>query len=151
MRLTKQGYNKFSLQMQALEIERKEVLERLVIARGFGDLKENAEYNEARTRLMQIDHELENIKSILGGCVILDHIPEKDFIDFGAIVTLLKDNKEEVFQIVSELESDYDEGKLSENSPFAKVLIKKKINDIVEFSTPHSKHIYKVLNIQYNL
>jgi len=149
MRLTRDGYNSLVNKVNDLKLEKEEVLKRLEAARILGDLKENAEYNEAISRLTEINDEIEKNIFISSSANIIDHFINSDYVDFGAYVTVEKDGKQETYQIVSDIEANYDKGKLSENSPFGKSLLNRKVNDIVHFNTPQTKRTYKIISIKY--
>lgn len=149
MKITRSGFNEIMEQANLLKTERPQIVQRLDTARNLGDLKENAEYSDALTKLNELDSRLENLMHIISNAVIIDSFEQKEYVDFGAFVTIEKDTKQETFQIVSDIEANFDLGKLSENSPFAKSLLNKKINDIITFKTPQTQKIYKIINIKY--
>ena len=121
-------------------------------ARDHGDLSENADYDAAKERQGFIESRIAEIQTKLATAEVVD--PKKvgsDRITFGATVTLtdLEEDREVTYQIVGEDEADVKQGKISIFSPLARALIGKRVDDVVEISTPKSDKEYEINNIDY--
>lgn len=150
--LTKKGYEKLEKELEHLKtVKRKEVSETIKVALSFGDLSENSEYDEAKnqqaiveSKILQIEHELKN------ATIIDESSINTDLISMGSKVKV-KDidfDEEENFNIVSSIEVDPINGKISDESPVGKALIGKRVGDVVEVQLPDDVVIkYEVLSI----
>jgi transcription elongation factor GreA len=119
-------------------------------ARAEGDLKENAEYHGQRETLGMLEAKLNQVKSKLAGCEIIDKskLP-KDIITFGSQVTVknLDDGDVEQYEFVGPGDEDYSEEvmKILTNSPLASALMGKKVGDQVEYEAPIGVLRYEVI------
>lgn len=138
--LTKSALEKVEAELNELIKKRKEISEEIKKARGFGDLSENAEYHAARESQSLNETEILKLKAILENYILVE---DEDGIS-DDIVTMNSDVKikyqgdddiEDVM-IVSKIESDPIDGKLSVESPIGEALMGKTIGDIVEVVTP---------------
>ncbi len=149
--MTEEGKQKIEEELEFLKTERrKEVVERIKIARSFGDLSENSEYDSAKEeqafvegRIIQLEKMLRNAEIIDGGS------GDANVVSLGKKVTFIElpDGDEEEYTIVGSAESDPSEGKISNDSPLAKSILGKKINDTVVVSTPAGDMEIKITNI----
>ncbi|MAE73127.1 MAG: transcription elongation factor GreA [Bdellovibrionaceae bacterium] len=135
-----------------LQVERPQVIKAIEEARDHGDLSENADYDAAKERQGFIESRIAEIQTKLATAEVVD--PKKvgsDRITFGATVTLtdLEEDREVTYQIVGEDEADVKQGKISIFSPLARALIGKRVDDVVEISTPKSDKEYEINNIDY--
>ena len=123
--LTQEGYNKLEEELEYLKtVKRKEVAERLKVAISFGDLSENAEYDEAKNEQAKLEEQILKLDEKLRKAVIIDESQiDLDIVMVGSIVKLYDfDFDEEIeYSIVGSAEADPFEGKISNESP---VLIK---------------------------
>ena len=122
-------------------------------ARAHGDLKENAEYHAAKELQGLIESKINEIESSLANAQVIDvlSIPETGRVVFGSTVTLYDIDKDEeiTYKIVGNLESDPDKGKISIDTPIAKGLIGKNIDDEVTITTPSKTLNYEVISVQH--
>lgn len=131
-------------------VKRPEVSEKIKIARGFGDLSENAEYDEAKKEQAEVEERILVLEDILKYARVVN---ESEVIDgvicLGSKVELLDIEFDETFEysIVSTIESDPDNDKISIESPVGKALLGKKANEIVKVDIPHGVVEYKVLSV----
>jgi len=119
---------------------RLEIAEQLKIARAFGDLSENAEYDAAKNEqakneydIVQLENELKNAK------VIDETMIDYNVVNIGATVKLsdmVDKTKKHMFQIVGSAEADPLNGRISNESPIGKAVLGHKIGDVVEVVTP---------------
>ena len=121
-------------------VKRPKIIEAISRAREHGDLKENAEYHAARESQSFIEGRIQEIESKLSNAEVIDplKINTKDVIVFSATVKILDENdNEKTYQIVGDDEADLKYGLISINSPIARGLIGKRIDDEVSVETPN--------------
>lgn len=145
--LTKEGLTELKKELkELLDVKRPEVVKRLSIARGQGDLTENSEYTAARQDLSFIDGKIAELQKVISEAKVVAS-RSKSKVDVGCKVTLYAGKKKETFNIVGEWEADPAKKKISHSSPLGKALIGKKAGDKVEVEAPAGKIIYKILHI----
>lgn len=149
--LTQEGYDKLEQEFEYLKtVRRKEVAERLKIAIGFGDLSENAEYDEAKNEQAKLEEQILKLDEKLRNAVVLDESQiDVNIITVGSIVKLYDyDFEEDVeYTIVGSAEADPFEGKISNESPVGRELLGAKVGDIVEVQVPDGVNKFKILEI----
>ena len=149
--LTKEGYEKLREKLEYLKtVLRGELSKEIGIARKHGDLKENSEYDAAKNAQGLNEAKIFELESKLSNGRIIDYedIPT-DKVLIGAIVKLKDlDSGEKIqYTLVSELEADFSEGKISVSSPVAQSLLGHKENETVEIKIPAGILRYKILKI----
>ena len=133
-------------------VKRPKIIEAISKAREHGDLKENAEYHAARESQSFIEGRIQDIEFKLSNAEVIDplKINTKDVIVFSATVKILDDNdNEKTYQIVGDDEADLKYGLISINSPIARGLIGKRIDDEVSVETPNGVQNFTILEITY--
>lgn len=128
-----------------------EVAELIKEARGFGDLSENSEYDEAKNEQAKIEAQISELEETISHAkVISDHEIQTDMVNVGISVTVYDmDYDEEVeYQIVSSREVDPLENKISDQSPIGKALIGTKVGDIISVEVPDGIAKFKVMKIE---
>ena len=128
-----------------------EVAEQIKIARGFGDLSENSEYDEAKNEQAKIEAQISELEETINHAkVISDHEIQTDMVSVGVSVTVYDmDFDEEVeYQIVSSREVDPLENKISDQSPIGKALIGTKVDDVVSVDVPDGVAKFKIVKIE---
>ena len=126
-----------------------EVAEQIKIARGFGDLSENSEYDEAKNEQGKLYSRIAELEVILQHVVIVDETAPSDTITIGCTVTVKgTDGKEASYKIVGSQESDPMNGIISEESPFGKALVGAKEGDTVTVEAPSGAIVYTVQKIE---
>jgi transcription elongation factor GreA len=131
-------------------VRRKEVAEKLKEARSFGDLSENAEYDEAKNEQAILEARIAELESIIENAVVVDDDAlSVDEIGVGSIIKIRDMELDEVeeLQIVGSTESDPDSGKISDDSPIGKAALKKKVGDVFEVDAPIGILKFEVLEI----
>ena len=130
--------------------KRAEISAAIQKARSFGDLSENSEYDEAKNEQGEVEVRIALLEEIISNAVIIDDANiDTTSVGIGCIVRV-KDEKtgeESEYSIVSSMESDPFEGKLSEESPFGKALVGKRVGDLASFETPGGVMKVTVLSI----
>ena len=128
---------------------RPKLLEAVKEARGFGDLSENSEYDEAKNEQGKLYSRIAELEEILQHVVIVDESAASDAITIGCTVTVrAKDGKEASYKIVGSQESDPMHGIISEESPFGKALLGNAVGDEVQVEPPAGVLRYRILEIQ---
>ncbi|AJD91601.1 transcription elongation factor GreA [Jeotgalibacillus malaysiensis] len=138
--MTEEGKQKLEQELEQLKsVKRKEVVERIKIARSFGDLSENSEYDSAKEEQAFVEGRISTLESMIRNAKIIEDDQTLDgVVSLGKTVTFveLPDGDEESYTIVGSAEADPFEGKISNDSPIAKSLIGKVVGDEVKVQTP---------------
>ena len=151
--MTANGYHNLQKDLKKLLNEdRPNIIEAIAEARSHGDLSENAEYQYAKEQQSLIEGKISDLESAVSRAEVIDvKSLEGDDIKFGATVKIEDDDTGEsvTYQIVGEYESDIKNNKLSVNSPLAKGLINKVIDDVVEINSPKGQKSYTIKSVKY--
>ena len=148
--LTQEGYEKLVNDLEHLKtVKRRRLAKAIGEARAHGDISENAEYDAARDAQAHNEKQIMELEDKLARVRILDKNIPKNEILIGATVKLLDmDTLEKLeYTLVSELEADYDQNKISISSPVGAGLIGHKENEIVEINIPAGTLKYKIIQI----
>ena len=133
--------------------KRPKVIAAIAEARAHGDLSENAEYHAAREQQSFIEGRIKELDSKLSIAEVIDASKSsvKGKVIFGAYVELYDVNteKEVGYQIVGDLETDIENGKISVSSPLARALIGKEIDDEISFNAPGGVKEFEVVDVRY--
>ncbi|MFC6316028.1 transcription elongation factor GreA [Lapidilactobacillus achengensis] len=150
--MTAEGKANIEKELETLKtVKRQEIIERIKVARGFGDLSENSEYESAKdeqstneTRISLLEEQLRYSKVVDAS----DTAPDE--VAIGKKVTFVEDGEDdaESYSIVGSAESDPMAGKISNDSPIARALIGKKIGDIVDIQTPGGSFAVKITAVE---
>ena len=143
-----------TLQAELAQMEgpkRAEIVEAIAVARGHGDLSENAEYHAAKERQGQVEAQLAELEDRVSRAQIIDPSTlSGDKVVFGATVTVLDDgDKKQRYQIVGMTEADARQGRISYDSPLGRALIGKQVGDEVEVTVPSGDRFYLVKKIEF--
>ena len=128
-----------------------EVAEQIKVARGFGDLSENSEYDEAKNEQGKLYSRMAELEEILSNYVVIEEEEAGgDYIRLGSTVTVLDKefDEEETYKIVGSQEADPMHRIISEESPFGKALLGKKEGDTAEVEAPNGTKTYTVTKIE---
>ena len=151
--MTANGYDNLQKELKKLLNEdRPNIIEAIAEARSHGDLSENAEYQYAKEQQSLIEGKIADLESAVSRAEVIDvKSLEGDDIKFGATVEIEDDDTGETvtYQIVGEYESDIKNNKLSVNSPLARGLINKSIDDVVEINSPKGQKSYTIKSVKY--
>ena len=149
--LTPEGYEKLKKEIEVLQTERRrEVAERIRIAREFGDIAENAEYDDAKNEQAMLEHKINQLEDrLLTARVITKKEISKDTVSVGARVTIrdIAARKSFEYRIVGSAEANPAENKLSNESPVGKAIMGKKKGETVEVAAPRGSIKFKILEI----
>lgn len=149
--ITKKGFDALRDELERIKkYDRPQIVAAIEEARDHGDLSENAEYIYAKEKQSFIETRIQELETKLATSDIIDtsRLPE-DRVVFGSRVVLLNVETEEeiTYQIVGSEECDINEGTISIESPLAKALIGKRLDDEVEVTTPKGIREYEILEI----
>ena len=149
--LTGEGLKKLQDELDNLKnVRRKENTEALKVAKSFGDLSENSEYDEAKNEQAEIEARISEIENMLKNIEIIDEEGiATDVVSIGTKVSVkdLDDGEVMEYLIVGSTEADPMKGKISDESPVGTALLGHKIGEIVVVEAPMGKLEYEVLNI----
>ena len=153
--MTLAGKAKLEEELEYLKtVKRKEVVERIKIARSFGDLSENSEYDSAKEEQGFVEGRISTIESMLRNALIINEDETcSSTVTLGRTVTFdeLIDGKradfEESYTIVGSAEADPIEGRISNDSPIAKALMGHQVGDVVKLTTPGGEMEVEILKI----
>jgi len=150
--LTKEGYERLRDEIEHLSTQkRREVADRIKTAREFGDIAENAEYDDAKNEQAMLEARIAKLQERLAGARVIEKKEiAKDVVSIGAKVRLRDvDAKQTVeYHLVGSAEANPAEHKLSNESPVGKAIIGKKKGETVEVATPRGSLKYKILEIK---
>lgn len=145
------GHAKLRDELTRLESkDRIEVIKAIEVARGHGDLKENAEYHAAKERQGHIEGRIMELKDKLGRAEVIDCTDiNSDRVVFGAVVSLedLDSGDEVVYQLLGSEEADVKKGSISVMSPIGRSIIGKEVGDEVTVQTPGGVRQFEVVDI----
>ena len=130
-------------------VREKEVAQQIKEARSFGDLTENSEYDEAKTEQGKLYSKIAEIKNLIENAEIVKASMKTDIVGMGSKVTVkdLEDGTEEVYEIVGSQEADPAVFRVSDDSPFGKGLIERKVGDIIEIEAPVGTLRFEIVKI----
>lgn len=138
--MTAEGKKKLEDELEQLKtVKRPEVIQRIKVARGFGDLSENSEYESAKDEQSVVESRISQIEEMLHFAQVVDvNSVDANEVSVGKTVTFLEDGEDEpeTYQIVGAAEADPFAGKISNDSPIAKALIGRHKGDHVAIKTP---------------
>lgn len=151
VRLTKEGVEKYEQRLEYLKTTgRTEIAEQIQIARSFGDLSENAEYDAAKLEQARMEYEIIEIEAMLRNVVIIDEDTiNTEVVNVGNTIKVLNKalGKEMSFQIVGSAEANPRENRISNESPVGAGLLGHKLGEVVTISTPGGASDFEILEI----
>ncbi len=143
--MTQQGYDKLVAERDNLiHVVREQVVIELQEARAQGDLSENADYDAARDHQAQVEARIQTLDDLIKHAIIIQESSKSDVVELGSTVVLydFEDDQELRFSIVGSVEANPLQGKISNITPLARVIIGHRVGDVVEVT--HIEHPYKV-------
>ena len=150
--LTREGYEKLRSEIEYLQTEkRREIAERIRIAREFGDISENAEYDDAKNEQAMLEHRIATLEErLLEARVVEDDEISTDVVSIGVTVRLkdVEANQTVEYHIVGSAEANPAERKLSNESPVGRAIMGRKKGETVEVAAPRGALKFKVLEIK---
>ena len=150
-KLTAEGLKELQNELETLKTEgRAEIAEKIKIARGYGDLSENSEYDEAKNEQAKIEARIVEIEAMLKNCEIIGEVKGKPkTVSLGVKVKVYdaEFDEENEYQVVGSNEADPRNGKISDESPVGKALMGKKVGEEVTVEAPAGEIKLKILEL----
>jgi transcription elongation factor GreA len=148
--ISAEGLAELKAELDHLETtRRKEISERIKIARDFGDLKENSEYHDAKNEQAFLETKILKLRERLHSAVVVEDDGQGAHARFGSTVKLRDEDsgKELEYKLVGAPEASLAEGKLSVESPVAQAIIGKEAGDRATVPTPRGNRVYTVISV----
>ena len=151
--LTREGFKKLEAKLEHLKThQRREVADRIRQAKEFGEIGENAEYEDAKAEQAFVEGEISTLENMLRNAKIIDESDiQTDVVSVGSVVHYkdLDTGKEETYQIVGTNEADPSAtpGRISDESPVGAALLNQKKSAVVEIVVPDGKLRCKIMKI----
>lgn len=149
--VSKAGFKKLEEERDYLvSVRRSEVAQKLKEARSFGDLSENAEYDEAKNEQAMLEARINEIDFLISNAIVVD---DDDIsiheVGIGSVIKLkdCETGEIETLTIVGSTESDPDNGKISDESPIGKAAMKQKVGSIIEVNAPAGILEFEIVEI----
>ena len=150
-KMSRESYDKLVAELDDLKInKRKEVAERLKVARSYGDLSENAEYDEAKNEQAILEAHIQELQYTIDNAEIVDDDSiSVDEIGMSSKITIKRvdTGKIETFTIVGTNHANVREGLISDESPIGKAAMKKRVGDIFIVEAPAGELGFEVVEI----
>lgn len=150
--MTKEGLDKLKAELENLKlVKRPEVIDRIKVARSYGDLSENSEYEAAKDEQAFVEGQISSLETKIRYAEIVDSdAVAKDEVGIGKTVTIQEvgETEKEVYIIVGSAGADAFAGKVSNESPIGQALIGKKKGDIATVETPVGSYDVKILKVE---
>ena len=152
--LTKDGEILIKEKLSNLKFtERPQISQAIAEARAHGDLKENAEYHAAKELQGLVEAKISEMENALANAQVIDvkEIPETGRVIFGSTVTIydIDNNKNIIYKIVGNLESNPDKGEISIDTPIAKGMVGKFVDDEINIKTPAGSLNYEIIEVKH--
>ena len=152
--ITKAGEKDLAEKLRQLKTkDRPEISQAIAEARAHGDLKENAEYHAAKEQQGFIEAKIQEIEHALANAQVIDvkEIPETGRVIFGSTVTIydIDNDKNIIYKIVGNLESNPDKGEISIDTPIAKGMVGKFVDDEINIKTPSGSLNYEIIDVKH--
>lgn len=148
--LTREGKQKLVEELEFLQsVERPKVQEEIQIAKGFGDLSENAEYSAARERQARVEGRILELQQKLDHAEIVEDDAQGDVANIGCFVRVfdMEYEEEDTYKLVGATEADPKQLHVSNESPIGAALIGVRVGDVVTVDTPGGEIKLKILEI----
>lgn len=150
IQLTKDGLEKLQNELELLKTDgRTKIAEKIRVARGYGDLSENSEYDEAKNEQAKIEARIVELEKMLENVSVIDENINTDVVTVGANVVVLdvEYDEELTYRIVGSAEANPMQGYLSDDSPVGSALLGAKVGEEVTAITPAGELKFKIISI----
>jgi len=152
--MTARGADNLREELEHLKtVRRPEIVNSIAEAREHGDLKENAEYHAAREEQGFCEGRIQDIEGKLSNCQIIDvtKITNNGRVIFGSTVGLYNTETEEeiTYNLVGDDEANINENRISINSPIARGLVGKSVDDVATVTTPGGAIEFEIVSVEY--
>ena len=149
--LTPEGKESLEEELRYLEHEKRdEVAERIRIAREFGDISENSEYDDAKNEQARVEGRIAELRDVLAKATVVVGAKRSSKVNIGSTVTVIMNGAEKTFTIVGAKESDVRQGKISNESPVGAALLgHKKDEEVTTYGPTGREIIMTILKIEH--
>ncbi len=148
--LTAEGLKELEEELEQLKtVGRKEAAEKIKVARSFGDLSENAEYDEAMSDQAKLEARINELENMIKNAKVFDEsTASTEIVHIGSKVTIQNSKRQKLtYQIVGFAQANPDEGKISDESPVGKALLGHKVGDKVVVEAPVGTLNFKIVSL----
>jgi transcription elongation factor GreA len=148
--MTQQEHDKLSQELSELEGHgRREIAQRIKTAREWGDLKENAEYHDAKNSQAMLETRIIRLRERLIAATIVDEVPSDGSAHFGSTITIRDDQtgRDITYTLVGSSEANAAAGKLSAESPVGRALLGRGVGDAAKVATPRGERTFTVVAV----
>lgn len=149
--ITAEGLEELKKELEDLKlVKRKEISEKIRVALAFGDISENAEYDEAKNEQANVESRIAKLELLIKNAKIIKESKQKGIVSVGSKVKIKDLEYDELMEytIVGSAEADPFKGKISNVSPLGKSLLGKKIGEIIEVASPSGDVIkYEIITV----
>ena len=147
--LTKEGLSKLQKELDYLQNTKKhEVSDRIKLAKEFGDLSENAEYQDAKEEQAYVEGRILELEYLIKTCIVAEENNQTGVVAVGCEVEVDKNGQKQRFFIVGSTEADPVNSRISLESPLGSAILGKAVGEEVEVELPAGKVTYKILDIK---
>ncbi len=150
IQLTKEGLKRLKDELERLKTAgRTDIAEKIRVARGYGDLSENSEYDEAKNEQAKIEARIIELEKMLENVVLIEENVATDSVTVGVTVTVfdVEFGEELTYRVVGSAEADPMNGLISDDSPVGKALLGSKVGDEVTAEAPAGELKFKIVGI----
>lgn len=150
IQLTKEGLKRLKDELERLKTTgRTDIAEKIRVARGYGDLSENSEYDEAKNEQAKIEARIIELEKMLENVVLIEEDVATDSVTVGVTVTVfdVEFGEELTYRVVGSAEADPMNGLISDDSPVGKALLGSKVGDEVTAEAPAGELKFKIVGI----
>ncbi|MBE6781793.1 MAG: transcription elongation factor GreA [Ruminococcaceae bacterium] len=150
IQLTKEGLKRLRDELERLKTTgRTDIAEKIRVARGYGDLSENSEYDEAKNEQAKIEARIIELEKMLENVVLIEEDVATDSVTVGVTVTVfdVEFGEELTYRVVGSAEADPMNGLISDDSPVGKALLGSKVGDEVTAEAPAGELKFKIVGI----
>ena len=135
--LTKEGLDKLQIELEELRtVRRPEIAERIKYAKDFGDISENAEYEDAKNEQGMLEGRILTLEAMLRNAVVIEQAEDATVVQVGSTVEVKDEYGTQAFTIVGPAEVDVTSGRISLESPVGKALLGRQIGDRIDVQSP---------------
>jgi transcription elongation factor GreA len=147
--LTPKGFKELQEELEYLKsVRRKELAEKLERAISFGDISENAEFQEAKEEQAFIEGRILELEEILRTAKVFEGIDQENTVQIGSTILVSNGSAQESFTIVGAEEADPRQGRISIESPFGRAVLNQRKGAFIVVDTPEGQKKYKILKIE---
>jgi transcription elongation factor GreA len=147
--LTREGLDKLQSELEELlTVRRGEIAERIKYAKNFGDITENAEYEDAKNEQGMLEGRILTLEAMIRNAVIIEQDAQAGVVQVGSTVEVKDDDGVQAFTIVGPAEVDVTAGKISMESPVGKALLGRRVGDRVDVQSPGGARQLRVVSVR---